>query len=385
MNALTGQELSVVSETKGTTTDPVLKTMELLPAGPVVMMDTPGLDDEGSLGQQRVKKSFEILRKTDLALLVLDAGVLKAGDGFCEAEKRLLTLREEKKLPVLLVVNKSEVLTEKEGKEIGQRIGEPIHFVSAHTGEGIKELKDAIGKLSARQEPGTCLIGDLLEPEDVVVLVTPIDAAAPKGRMILPQQKTIRDILDHHAVCLVTKETQLSATLNSLKKPPKMVVTDSQAFGVVKDLVAPDVLLTSFSILFARMKGDLKQQVQGALAIRQLKDTDRVLISEGCTHHRQCGDIGTQKLPKLLKNFTGKDLELDFTSGTQFPEDLTGYKLVIHCGGCMLNEREMKYRLEMAKDQKVPMTNYGVAIAGMNGILMRSLEPFREELKGIEI
>lgn len=384
MNALTGQELSVVSEVKGTTTDPVLKTMELLPIGPVVMMDTPGLDDEGSLGQERIKKSLQILHKTDLAILVLDGLLLKSDVSLCEAEAELLKKLKEKQLPYVIAVNKSEGLTRQERGRLSEQIKDNLRFVSAVTGEGIQELKETIGQIAVDQEPDTCLIGDLLSPEDVVVLVTPIDAAAPKGRMILPQQQTIRDILDHNAVCMVTKETQLMSTLNSLKHPPRMVVTDSQAFRIVKDLVPEDVPLTSFSILFARLKGDLVQQVQGAMAINDLRDKDRVLICEGCTHHRQCGDIGTEKLPKLLKNFTGKELSLEFTSGTQFIEDLSPYKLVIHCGGCMLNEKEMKYRLKNAKDQGIPMTNYGVAIAYMNGILMRSLEPFGEVLEQIK-
>ncbi|MGN0170575.1 MAG: [FeFe] hydrogenase H-cluster maturation GTPase HydF [Lachnospiraceae bacterium] len=383
MNALTGQQLAVVSDIKGTTTDPVLKAMELLPVGPVVMMDTPGLDDEGSLGQERIKKSLEILRKTDFAILVLDGLLLNEEEGFCEAEQKLLDQMEAKKLPFLIAVNKAEELAQADRRGIQKRIRGNLQFVSAKTGEGIQELKDRIGKMAVGQEPDSCLIGDLLKPEDIVVLVTPIDAAAPKGRMILPQQQTIRDILDHDAVCMVTKETQLSAALSGLKKPPKMVVTDSQAFGVVKEQVPREIPLTSFSILFARLKGNLKQQVQGAMAIEGLQDGDRVLISEGCTHHRQCGDIGTEKLPRLLKKFTGKDLCLSFTSGTQFPDTLTEYNLVIHCGGCMLNDKEMQYRLKVAADCKVPMTNYGMAIAFMNGILMRSLEPFADDLEGI--
>ncbi len=399
MNALTGQDLAVVSEVKGTTTDPVSKAMELLPIGPVVLIDTPGLDDEGELGRLRIEKSLQVLRKTDVAILVLDGMLLRSGNGLCEAETELIKQVKEKQLPCVVALNKSEELTQEERHDledymkaqVGQTVREVpelqqilIRFVSAQTGEGIRELKETIGRLSAGQEPDTCLIGDLLAPEDVVILVTPIDAAAPKGRMILPQQQTIRDILDHHAICMVTKETQLTATLNSLKNPPKMVVTDSQAFRLVKDLVPREVLLTSFSILFARLKGDLVQQVQGALAIEKLQDGDRVLISEGCTHHRQCGDIGTEKLPKLLKKYTGKELQLEFTSGTRFPEDLKEYRLVIHCGGCMLNEKEMKYRLKKAKDERVSMTNYGVAIAHMNGILTRSLEPFANVLEQIK-
>ena len=357
INALTGQDLAVVSKVKGTTTDPVSKAMELLPIGPVVMVDTPGLDDEGELGSLRIEKSLQALRKTDVAILVLDGLALRSGSGLCKAETELLKQVKEKQLPCVMAINKSEELTQEERYSLGEYMKAQvkqlfekvqdfqeisIRFVSAQTGEGIQELKEVIGQMATGQEPDTCLIGDLLTPEDVVILVTPIDAAAPKGRMILPQQQTIRDILDHNAICMVTKETQLTATLDSLKNPPKMVVTDSQAFHQVKDLVPPEIPLTSFSILFARLKGDLEQQVQGARQIDNLKDGDRVLISEGCTHHRQCGDIGTEKLPKLLKKYTGKELHLSFTSGTQFPSDLTGYKLVIHCGGCMLNQKEMK-------------------------------------------
>ncbi|MGN0313044.1 MAG: [FeFe] hydrogenase H-cluster maturation GTPase HydF [Lachnospiraceae bacterium] len=396
INALTGQDLAVVSKVKGTTTDPVSKAMELLPIGPVVMVDTPGLDDEGELGSLRIEKSLQALRKTDVAILVLDGLALRSGSGLCKAETELLKQVKEKQLPCVMAINKSEELTQEERYSLGEYMKAQvkqlfekvqdfqeisIRFVSAQTGEGIQELKEVIGQMATGQEPDTCLIGDLLTPEDVVILVTPIDAAAPKGRMILPQQQTIRDILDHNAICMVTKETQLTATLDSLKNPPKMVVTDSQAFHQVKDLVPPEIPLTSFSILFARLKGDLVQQVQGARQIDNLKDGDRVLISEGCTHHRQCGDIGTEKLPKLLRKYTGKELHLSFTSGTQFPSDLTGYKLVIHCGGCMLNQKEMKYRLKKAKDETVPMTNYGVAIAHMNGILTRSLEPFKDTLE----
>lgn len=396
INALTGQDLAVVSKVKGTTTDPVSKAMELLPIGPVVMVDTPGLDDEGELGSLRIEKSLQALRKTDVAILVLDGLAFRSGSGLCKAETELLKQVKEKQLPCVMAINKSEELTQEERcslgkymkaqvKQLFEKVQDfqeiPIRFVSAQTGEGIQELKEVIGQMATGQEPDTCLIGDLLTPEDVVILVTPIDAAAPKGRMILPQQQTIRDILDHNAICMVTKETQLTATMDSLKNPPKIVVTDSQAFHQVKDLVPPEIPLTSFSILFARLKGNLVQQVQGARQIDNLKDGDRVLISEGCTHHRQCGDIGTEKLPKLLRKYTGKELHLSFTSGTQFPSDLTGYKLVIHCGGCMLNQKEMKYRLKKAKDEAVPMTNYGVAIAHMNGILTRSLGPFKDVLE----
>ncbi|MBE5900917.1 MAG: [FeFe] hydrogenase H-cluster maturation GTPase HydF [Lachnospiraceae bacterium] len=377
LNAITGQELAVVSEVKGTTTDPVSKAMELLPLGPVVLIDTPGLDDEGELGQKRMEKSFEVLRKIDFAIVVLDGQDARLSN----AQKELLEILKDKKLPFVIAINKLDAMSKAQEKMIEKTDWAKIYpyvFVSSLTKEGVDKLKNYIAH--GIQETGQRdLIKDLLEPKDVVVLVTPIDAAAPKGRMILPQQQTIRDILDGNAICMVTKETTLPETLESLKNPPKMVVTDSQAFKVVNEMTPKDIPLTSFSILFARLKGDLEQQVRGAAAISMLKDGAKVLISEGCTHHRQCGDIGTEKLPKLLKKFTGKELELSFTSGTGFEKDLTKYDLVIHCGGCMLNEKEMKYRLAEAKRQNVPMTNYGVAIAYMNGILKRSLSLFPEK------
>ncbi|MBE5905270.1 MAG: [FeFe] hydrogenase H-cluster maturation GTPase HydF [Lachnospiraceae bacterium] len=373
LNAITGQELAVVSDVKGTTTDPVTKAMELLPIGPVVFIDTPGLDDEGELGQKRIEKSFEVLRKIDFAIVVLDGQEAQLS----EAQERLLKQLKDKKLPFVVAINKMDAMAESQEKKILQASWAkdyPYLFVSALTKSGVEELKNYIAN-AMKENVERDLIKDLLKPEDVVVLVTPIDAAAPKGRMILPQQQTIRDILDGNAICMVTKETTLPQTLASLKEPPKMVVTDSQAFKIVDEMTPHAVPLTSFSILFARLKGNLEQQVQGAYAIGGLQDGAKVLISEGCTHHRQCGDIGTEKLPKLLKKFTGKQLELTFTSGTGFERNLTQFDLIIHCGGCMLNEKEMKYRLAEAKRQSVPMTNYGVAIAYMNGILERSLEP----------
>ncbi|SFP96999.1 [FeFe] hydrogenase H-cluster maturation GTPase HydF [Lachnospiraceae bacterium XBB1006] len=377
LNAITGQELAVVSDVKGTTTDPVTKAMELLPLGPVVFIDTPGLDDEGELGQKRIEKSFEVLRRIDYAIVVLDGQDARLS----AAEKRLLQELTDKKLPFVIVINKMDTMVEAQKKMIVQSSWAneyPYRFVSAITKEGVDELRSFIAK-GMKETAERDLIKDLLAPEDVVVLVTPIDAAAPKGRMILPQQQTIRDILDGNAICMVTKETTLPQTLASLKNPPKMVVTDSQAFKTVDKLTPAEVPLTSFSILFARLKGNLKQQIQGAAAIGRLQDGAKVLISEGCTHHRQCGDIGTEKLPKLLKKYTGKQLQLAFTSGTGFEKDLSTYDLIIHCGGCMLNEKEMKYRLAQAQQQGVPMTNYGVAIAYMNGILERSLALFEEK------
>ncbi|MCI8639705.1 MAG: [FeFe] hydrogenase H-cluster maturation GTPase HydF [Coprococcus sp.] len=371
INALTGQSLAIVSDVPGTTTDPVLKAMELLPLGPVVMIDTPGLDDEGELGELRIQKAYQILNKTDIALLVIDASV-----GVTEEDSAILERIREKKIPYIVVENKIDLTGEKE-EGLAKDSGDSIR-VSARTGKNIYELKERIARLAPQEDMTLKLVGNLLCPEDLIVLVVPIDLAAPKGRLILPQQQTIRDILEAGAVSVVTRETELKSTLAALGKKPRMVITDSQAFKKVSEVTPEDILLTSFSILFARYKGDLMETVQGAGKLRSLGNGDRVLISEGCTHHRQCGDIGTEKLPQWIRNFTGKDLEFVFTSGTEFPQDLSPYSLIIHCGGCMLNEREMKYRLGCARDQKIPMTNYGIAIACMNGILTRALQPFPE-------
>lgn len=376
INCITNQNISIVSDVLGTTTDPVYKSMELLPIGPVVMIDTPGLDDEGELGKERVKKSFQVLAKTDIAILVLEAG-----NKICGVEEDLLKTMEEKKLPYLVVVNKSEILSDEEKKEIQNAeffAGRGV-FVSSLEKTGIEELKNRIGQLANVNQEEKKIVGDLLSPEDVVVLVIPIDDAAPKGRLILPQQQVIRDLLESQCICMVTKETELVATLGKLKDKPKMVITDSQAFARVSKDVPEDILLTSFSILFARYKGNLRDQVLGAVAISKLNDGDKILISEGCTHHRQCGDIGTEKIPNWLKKFTKKDVKIEFTSGTEFPQDLSGFKVILHCGGCMLNEKEMQHRLQVAKTAGIPMTNYGVAIAYMNGILERTLRPFEEE------
>ena len=381
INAVTGQSLAIVSDIKGTTTDPVLKAMELLPLGPVVMVDTPGLDDEGELGKKRIEKSYQLLNKTDIAVLVIDAkSCLDAGaeENLSSVEKRLIECFVDKKIPYVIAVNKSEDLTEKEKEQIlALFTGEKnLLFVSAEKKEHIYELKEKIASLADTEEMTLKIVGDLLETGDIAVLVVPIDSAAPKGRLILPQQQVIRDCLEAGAIPVVTRETELKEALLALGKKPKLVITDSQAFERVAKDTPEDVYLTSFSILFSRYKGDLKQQVEGAKAIRTLKDQDTVLISEGCTHHRQCGDIGTEKLPNWIRKFTGKELQFEFTSGTEFPRDLSKYALVIHCGGCTLNEREMKHRLKCAKEQDVPMTNYGVAIADMHGILDRSLEVF---------
>lgn len=369
INALTGQNLAIVSDKKGTTTDPVLKAMELLPLGPVVMIDTPGLDDEGKLGKLRVQKAYQILNKTDIALLVVDGAV-----GITEDDTRILERIKAKKIPYLVVFNKSDLVPH---PEIG---GENFLWVGAFDQAQIHELRERIAHLVPSGESERHIVRDLVAPLDFVVLVVPIDKAAPKGRLILPQQQTIRDLLEAGAVSVAVRETELEETLKKLGEPPALVITDSQVFKTVAQIVPEDVPLTSFSILFARYKGKLDMLVNGAKFIDSLKDGDTVLISEGCTHHRQCDDIGTVKLPNWLKKYTGKELNFAFTSGTEFPLELDKYRLIIHCGGCALNEREMKYRLKCAEDAGIPMTNYGTAIAYMNGILGRSLEVFKTTL-----
>ena len=364
VNAVTGQELSVVSDVKGTTTDPVTKAMELLPLGPVVIIDTPGFDDVGTLGEMRVRKTKQILNRTDIAVLVVDNST-----GLSDTDKQLIGIFKEKNIPYITVFNKSDIAGKSDCTE--NEIA-----VSAVEKVNIHELKEMMAHLVKRDGDEKVLVGDLLSEGDLVVLVTPIDESAPKGRMILPQVQAIRDILDANAVNIVTKETQLAETLRKIGTKPRMVITDSQAFGIVSRIVPDDIPLTSFSILMARYKGFLETAVRGASAIRKLQDGDTVLISEGCTHHRQCGDIGSVKLPALLKKTTGKSLNIELSSGREFPEDLSPYKLVIHCGGCMLNEREMVYRRKNAEDQGVPFTNYGIALAMMNGILKRSLGVF---------
>ncbi|MBQ9894085.1 MAG: [Ruminococcus sp.] len=364
VNAVTGQELSVVSDVKGTTTDPVTKAMELLPLGPVVIIDTPGFDDVGKLGELRVKKTKQILNRTDIAVLVVDSSV-----GLSDADNDLVCIFKEKNIPFIIVYNKSD-LVQKSGLEDNEIT------VCAADGSNIYELKEMIAALAKDFQAEKRIVGDLLSAGDMVVLVTPIDAAAPKGRMILPQVQTLRDVLDADAMAVFTKEFQLADTLSGLAHKPKMVITDSQAFGMVSKIVPDDIPLTSFSILMARYKGFLETAVKGAASIKNLKDGDTVLISEGCTHHRQCGDIGSVKLPALLKKTTGKELNIKLTSGREFPEDLSGVALVIHCGGCMLNEREMTFRRKTAEDQNVPFTNYGIALAMMNGILKRSISIF---------
>ncbi len=366
VNAVTGQELSVVSDVKGTTTDPVRKAMELLPMGPVVIIDTAGLDDEGELGELRVKKTKQELNHTDVAVLVVDSSV-----GMNDTDKEILTLFKEKSIPYIIVYNKSDIAPHEctDANEIA---------VSALSGTNINELKERIAALSKTHGENRRIVGDMLSEGDIVVLVTPIDESAPKGRMILPQIQTLRDILDSDASVVFTKENQLSLTLEKLGTKPRMVITDSQVFGMVSRIVPEDIPLTSFSILMARYKGFLETAVRGAEAISALKDGDTVLISEGCTHHRQCGDIGSVKLPALLRKTTGVNINIALSSGREFPEDLSPYSLVIHCGSCMLTEKEVDFRRKSAIGQGVPFTNYGIAIAHMNGILKRSIAPLPE-------
>ena len=388
INALTGQSLAIVSDVKGTTTDPVLKSMELLPLGPVVIIDTPGLDDEGELGALRIQKAYQMLNKTDIAVLVVDASV-----GMTIEDERILGKIKDKEIPYVVVMNKVDLLssdcpdaklvfsknhTAKPTDQTVQTLPSThMLYVSAAQNAGIYELKEKIASLIPQDTNQKVIVGDLIKPLDFVVLVVPVDKAAPKGRLILPQQQTIRDILDHGAVSIVVKDTDLKDTLDKLGQKPALVITDSQVFGKVAKDVPDDVPLTSFSILFARYKGNLKTVVHGARALDSLENGDTILISEGCTHHRQCGDIGTEKLPKMLMKHSGKKLNFKFTSGTEFPLELDKYKLIIHCGGCMLNEREMKYRMKCAEDAGIPMTNYGTAIAHMTHILERRIQIFQ--------
>ncbi len=376
MNAVTGQDIAVVSDVMGTTTDPVYKSMELLPLGPVVMMDTPGIDDEGELGALRVRKSYQVLNKTDVAVLVIDGTA-----GISPEDEALLGRIRRKKIPYLVVLNKIDLTAEEKGRQIREELGlseSGFVPVSASDGSGIRELKEKIAAAARAEEPEKYIVRDLVSPSDFVILVVPIDKAAPKGRLILPQQQTIRDLLDGNAVSVVVKETELGQTLGQLGKKPALVITDSQAFGQVSRDVPEDILLTSFSILFARYKGNLESAVKGVTALDRLEDGDTILISEGCTHHRQCDDIGTVKIPKWIREYTGKEIRIETTSGTEFPDELGKYRLIVHCGGCMLNQREMKYRLSCAQDQGVPMTNYGILIAYVKGILKRSVEVFPE-------
>lgn len=376
INALTSQNLAIVSDVLGTTTDPVSKAMELLPLGPVVITDTPGLDDVGELGLARVSKSYDVLRKTDIAVLVVDISI-----GMTENDVKILNLIKEKKIPYIVVFNKAEMFDSYEAaflmtNAITTHQIENAMYVSALTGLNINNLKEKIATLKPNKDNDTPLIKDKLQKGDVVILVTPIDSSAPKGRIILPQQQVLREVLDAHAVALVTQVEELSNTLSMLSSPPKVVITDSQAFKDVAKNVPSDILLTSFSILFARHKGNFAQILAGARTLDSLPENANVLISEGCTHHRQCEDIGTVKLPNLILKHTGKNINFEFTSGGEFPSDLSKYNLVIHCGGCTLNQKEIQHRLSSAANQGVPITNYGIALSHMNGILERTIAIF---------
>lgn len=374
LNAVTGQDLAVVSDVKGTTTDPVQKSMELLPFGPVVVIDTPGIDDEGELGALRVKKSYQVLNKSDAAVLVVDASL-----GLCEEDFAFIEHIQKKQIPYAVAFNKSDLAPSASlAKDLQYLKEHQIDFVSVSTADlsGIDTLKEKIATLAKTEDTKLRIVADLIHPSDFVVLVVPIDKAAPKGRLILPQQQTIRDILEADATAIVVKEYELRDTLAHLGKKPRLVITDSQVFAKVSADTPADIMLTSFSILFARYKGNLPALIKGVTALEQIEDGDKILVSEGCTHHRQCDDIGSVKLPRWIRQYTGKEPEFVFSSGTEFPADLSPYKMIVHCGGCMLNEREMKYRLACAKDQNIPMTNYGILIAYIQGILKRSVEPF---------
>ncbi|MBQ4348163.1 MAG: [Clostridia bacterium] len=367
VNAVTGQRLSLVSSVKGTTTDPVKKAMELLPLGPVVIIDTPGLDDEGALGEMRVERARQILATTDIAILVVDAQ-----KGMSPQDNELKELFISRKLPYIIAFNKADLLG-----SVPQSKADEI-YVSAEKGSGIKELKEKMAALMSDRKSEKKILADLVARDDRVILVTPIDESAPKGRLILPQQQTIRELLEIGAVTLIVQVSELKGAIDSLKEPPKLVITDSQAFESVAKIVPEGIMLTSFSILFARYKGDLPCLVNGANKLRHLKDGDKVLISEGCTHHRQCKDIGTVKLPGWIEKYSGKKLSFTFTSGGEFPADTGDFALVVHCGGCMLTENEMKNRMEKCRLSGTPITNYGTAIAEMHGILERSLEVFNK-------
>lgn len=384
INAMTGQNLSIVSDVQGTTTDPVHKSMELLPLGPVVLIDTPGIDDEGKLGALRVARSYQMLNKTDIGILVLDINV-----GLTVEDEKLLERIKQKQIPCLIVLNQSDRLENAHGvtavyqkqeqiaAELNVTEGQKIKVIaaSAQTGYQIQEVKEMLAKIVPDDQQGKRIVGDLLDIEKITILVVPIDKAAPKGRLILPQQQTIRDILESGGACVVVRDVELKQTLHKLDGQVGLVITDSQAFKEVSKIVPENIPLTSFSILFARYKGELLPLLEGVNAISTLKDGDKVLISEGCTHHRQCNDIGTVKMPGWITQASGKKLEFVFTSGGEFPQDLTEYGMIVHCGGCMLNAKEMKYRIACAQDANVPITNYGMMIAKMTGILERSLEP----------
>ena len=369
INAITSQDLAIVSEFKGTTTDPVFKAMELLPLGPVMIIDTPGIDDEGDLGQQRVQKAYQVLNKTDIAILVVDAII-----NISDEDLKLLKLIQEKNVKVIIAFNKCDLLTDEELHNLNAQV--PHMAVSAATGENIYEFRKAIAELAPEEKKGH-LLEDLIAPNDVVIMVTPIDESAPKGRIILPQQQVLRNVLDNKGIAIVVQPEELADTLKKLACKPRLVVTDSQVFPTVAKIVPEDVPLTSFSILMARYKGSLLNSVKSVKTLENIQDGDKILISEGCTHHRQCGDIGTEKLPSWIKNYTNKNINFDFTSGGDFPEDLGKYKLIIHCGACMLTEREMKSRIALSTEQQISLSNYGIVIAKINGILERAIKPLR--------
>ena len=380
INALTGQNLAIVSDVRGTTTDPVFKSMELLPLGPIVMIDTPGLDDEGELGKLRIQKAYQVLNKTDIAVLVIDGTT-----GITPQDNAILTRIQDKNIPLLLVLNKADLVSEHTHQEmiVSTHLKYKIpleHILWTNTTENlhIHELKERLGTLVPAEESSRFIVRDLVTPGDFIVLVVPIDSAAPKGRLILPQQQTIRDLLDAGTTAIVVKETELKSTLDSLGKKPALVITDSQAFKEVDKDTPSDIPLTSFSILFARYKGNLGTVVHGARALDTLEDGDTILISEGCTHHRQCDDIGTVKIPHWLQEYTGKKLVFETSSGGGFPDDLSGYRLIVHCGGCTLPPREMAFRIKEAKDQGIPIVNYGTLIAQLKGVLKRSIQPFAD-------
>lgn len=402
LNALTGQPLAIVSDMKGTTTDPVSKAMEILPLGPCMITDTPGLDDEGSLGRMRVDKAVQALNRADMALVVMDINALGEGDqagerklsmaepglseaeqGLPDTEREIVARIKEKGIPYVLILNQADRMEGHAREEIRRRLAGmnpqvPVILMSAATGAGVSELKDAMIGCLPREDKELHIVSDLIGAGDILVLVVPVDSAAPKGRLIMPQQQVIRDILDHGAVAVVTQVPELANTLENLSGKVRMVITDSQAFGQVSAVVPEDIPLTSFSILFARHKGNLRKLVAGARAVEDLRDGDRVLIAEGCTHHRQCEDIGTVKIPRWLREHSGKDLRIDTCSGCDFPSDLSEYRMVIHCGGCTLHEREMRHRIFLAEEQGVPMVNYGIFIAYVNGIVERSVRVFPE-------
>lgn len=381
INAITGQDIAIVSEVKGTTTDPVSKAMEILPLGPCMITDTPGLDDEGELGEKRIEKAMKVLNKTDIAILVSDISTYKNRVKFSANEEQIINNIKEKKLPYIIVLNKSDKIKTKEAKDIKQTVisnnpDVPVIITSAAYKKGIEELKDALVSLVPDVKSKLDIVGDIIERNDIALLVVPVDASAPKGRLIMPQQQVIRDLLDNNAIAVVTQVPELKDTLRRLEDNVKLVITDSQAFKEVSKIVPENIPLTSFSILFARHKGNLKKLVEGAVAVKNLKEGDKILIAEGCTHRRQCEDIGTVKIPKWLKEYSGKDFIIETCSGADFPTDLSSYSLIIHCGGCTLNEKEMKHRIQSAAAQGVPIVNYGIFIAYVNGILKRSIELF---------